>query len=405
MEIKITLIFGIVSLFGTSNCLVQENDKENNIHEHRDNIFNSIHDLNADSAFCHGMACQRKNHFKNLIFEGGGAKALSYIGAFKAFKTLGYFENNRYSFENISGTSTGCLAALFVALDIDGDALETEIFQSNIFKEVITFNSNLLSGQDISSVNANKSWFNLFINSYNILVKIMNLFEMWSVYESPGLSTDENFIKYITTKIIPLSPYASVLTNNLTFRQLFDLTSHRLTCFASRLNTNSVVEFNVDSTPQEYVLRAVYASMTFPGVFKPISDSSGYPLVDGGFVKNFPIYMYDNDDKISTDTFGLSLNSKRPFNSPSINNFAIKTNENLQYSKLSTSQYIMYLYSIIHEREIIEYSLNKNNKYRIVFLDSPLMPYEFEQAPAIMSLAINRAYLNTIMFMRQLSEN
>lgn len=351
---------------------------------------------------------QPSQKFKNLILEGGGAKAISYIGALKAFKNSGYYHDKRYTFENISGTSSGCLMGLFISLDIEPDKLETEVFANDIFSSISTFNLNLLTVTDEMIIDKEldemqKSWFSAFKNTYKLIVKVSKLLQLWSINKSPGLSTDQKYQKFITTVIFPMSPYKNLLEANMTFDDLYRLTGHRLTCYASRLKENTIVEFNAQSTPKEYVLKGVYASISIPGIFKPVTDNYGYPLVDGGVLNNFPIYDYDLNGIPSQETLGLSLNNgnhdmhdRKALSAPTVQ---------FQFSQISTYDYVLMLYSLINDEDIPLYILDSRNKNRIVYLDSPLQVLSTNIKSSILSLAINRAYFNTLVFLNNRRQN
>lgn len=349
---------------------------------------------------------QSSRTFKNLVLEGGGSKAISYIGALKAFKNSGYYHDQRYTFENISGTSSGCLMGLLVALDIEPDKLETEIFTNDIFSSILTFDMSLLAFSD-DAINGKvdkeqKSWFGAFTNTYKLIVKVSKLLELWFVNKSPGLSTDQKYQKFITSVIFPLSPHRNLLEASMTFQDLYKLSGHRLTCYASRLKENTIVEFNAHSTPKEYVLKGVYASISIPGIFKSVTDNYGYPLVDGGILINFPIYDYDFDGVPSQETLGLSLNNehhdlhKKELSSPT---------EQFHFSQVSTNNYVLMLYSLISNKDIYEYSSESKNKNRIVYLDSPLQVLSMNIKSSLMSLAISRAYFNTLVFINNHKQN
>lgn len=349
------------------------------------------------------FAKETSKTYRNLVLEGGGSKAISYVGALKAFKSSDYYHGNRYTFENISGTSAGCLMGLFISLDIDPEKLETEVFKNDIFASIVSFDMNLLSVSDEAvgvhvADEMQKSWFSAFKNTYKLIVKVSKILELWMHKGSPGLSTDHKYRKFLTNIIFPLSPHRDYLDANMTFEQLYQLTRHRLTCYASRLKENSIVRFNVDETPKEYVLKALYASITIPGIFKPVTDNYGYPLVDGGMLNNFPIYDYDYDGVPSSETLGLSLNTPTH---GSANKAISPPTEYFEFSKISTYDFALLMHSLINDEDISVYTTDPRNKNRIVYLDSPLQVLNYNIKPSLLTLAINRAYFNTLIFLQQ----
>lgn len=350
--------------------------------------------------------------FKNLVLEGGGAKAISYIGALKAFKDVGYFSNNVYTFENISGSSVGCFIGLLVALDIDPLELELIVYKKNILSEILAFDLDLFNDADISPESSVKSsttfsWFNSIMTSYNLILKATRLMELWSYDKSPGLSIEEKFLKFMNETILPLSPYREKLQLTFTFTDLMVASGgHQLTCYASRLVENIPIEFSPSKSPKEQVLKALYASITIPGIFKPIDDSEGYPLIDGGIFNNFPIYSYDFNGKLSKSTLGLSLGYRSSSSTIQSNNKQHTSvgiydpNIKFGFKKLSTFEYAALLHSAITDRNSCAYKIDECNIDRIVYLESPLRVLDYNVDALLKALAINRAYLNTIAFFR-----
>ena len=53
-----------------------------------------------------------KYHFKNLVFEGGGVKGISYVGAMEILNDKGILQN----IERVAGTSAGAMVAVLVGL-------------------------------------------------------------------------------------------------------------------------------------------------------------------------------------------------------------------------------------------------------------------------------------------------
>lgn len=249
-------------------------------------------------------------HYNHLVFEGGGSRAIAYIGALKALKSLQYYRNGRYLFEKIGGTSSGCFMSFIVALDIDPLKIEALIHRIDIFTKSLNFDIDLLNSKITSDTTAN--WFKSLINSYKLIMRATKLVDLWQNNESPGLSSEEKFTQFIHEHILPLSPYARQFKKHkiITFYDIYKFSQHKLACFATRLTDRKLVEFSVMRTPKENVFKAMYASMTIPGIFKPLDDGYGNPLIDGSFINNFPITMNDSPTYFSNDTLGFSLMSR-----------------------------------------------------------------------------------------------
>lgn len=348
--------------------------------------------------------------YENIVFEGGGSKAISYIGALKALKKFNYYNDNRYTFTNIAGSSAGCFTGFLVTLDINPTHLEFLIYNLDILPSMVTFNAKILENifKDPSIDDHQKqlqhynSIFGTIKQSVKTIFSLNNLYVTWINGKSPGLSTHETFLDFIKSFIYPLSPYRDQLHEHITFNDLQKITNHSLTCFAVRLNDNSLISYNQQITPNYCVLKALYASMTIPGLFKPIIDeATQYPLIDGGIYMNFPIYTYDNIDGsidgISKNTLGLSLHEKHYEQCNIINELTL----NYHYTNISSIDYAILLYHAILNRENIYYSMDKRNKDRIIYLNSPIKTLHCYVNIKNKQYAIDNAYEKTIDFLKK----
>lgn len=457
-----------------------------------------------------------KYRFKNVLFEGGLTKSLSYLGSLKALQVLNYYENNAYKFNRIAGTSGGCMFALFVALDIDPSDIESLIFNPdiNVGPLVSNFDYTLLNGDDINKYyeDARNSstpfwWFGAVYNSYNLITKASAIIDNWLTRNSPGLSTGQALINFIRTRVYEKSPHKAHLLlmqrqrrqqkknnnnvlNSITFKDLQQITNHELVCFASRISSNhnsnkddsvlnnnggikiengifttttttgaTHVEFSATKTPNESILKALYASLTIPTLFKPLDDGHGNFLISGGFINNFPITYNDDliSNKISETTLGFKL-GKRPVkfyeliktdnnndrneehnntattttvddNSNSDNNIVqqttttddLKNNNNdndndnnnyyyedaanFSYKEMSTFEYATALYSLMVSKNY--YNDKDDNdgiieRDRVIYLESSLNDFDTILNITSLTVATNTAFRKTIDFIRNI---
>jgi predicted acylesterase/phospholipase RssA len=65
--------------------------------------------------------------FKNLVFEGGGAKGIAYLGALEVLKR----KNILQKIERIGGTSAGAINALLLGLNYSNKELKTLLMDLN----------------------------------------------------------------------------------------------------------------------------------------------------------------------------------------------------------------------------------------------------------------------------------
>lgn len=283
--------------------------------------------------------------YHHLVLEGGGVRAVSYVGALHALTQLGYYTNGRYTFRRIGGTSSGCLVGLAVALDVPAARLEELVYTHvPLFDALVDFDARqLLVGQDVDNDGGDVpadgadnhsdsdeaatggehetgggggGWYNLVWRAYTLLTRVNYFLGRWRSRNAPGLSGEQRLVAFVRDQLGPQSPHRDQLApllGTMTFAQLEALTGHQLACFATSLTTRRLVEFSPETTPHWPVVRALYASMAVPGLFKPLDDGHGNALVDGALLMNFPITMNDAADGTADDhTLGLSLAEPLP---------------------------------------------------------------------------------------------
>lgn len=286
----------------------------------------------ASASSAYASASRHLLRYRNLVFEGGGMKGLSHVGALKALAKRGYYDETRtrYTFEKVAGTSVGCLFALIAALDIAPDRLERYVLDELDFYSLLSDNSSFVIDKFPRLESRNYFSFVDYIKyTYRLLSYTLKLLAIWQQDDVPGIDNGTRFLLWLRTRLFALSPHAPALARfdyNPTLEQLRALTGHSLICYASRLVKTDMVRLSPDSTPHALVADVVYVSCSLPMLFKPIYDEEGYPLVDGGVLNNFPIYEFDNDAIDASSTLGLSLHV-RP-SSASISSFGNRVDEN-----------------------------------------------------------------------------
>ena len=91
---------------------------------------------------------------------------------------------------------------------------------------------------------------------------------------------------------------------NITFKELYELTNMKLIISATNLNKMEIEFFDYDSTPDCKVIDALIMSISIPLLFKPIKYNDYY--VDGGLTDNYPITYFETERK---ETLGMLVTS------------------------------------------------------------------------------------------------
>jgi len=392
-----------------NNDNTDDDDGSHDSNSNNDILLNmsSLSDINLSQKY-------ESRRFKNILLDGGNAKAISYIGAFKAFADLGYFQNDQYTFTQISGTSTSCLMGFIMGLDIHPQILETLVYNLNVVAKLINFNIKyLLDDQFQQNSDEETSWFDNIKNSYNLLNKNNEFIKLWKYRNSPGLSTERALLKLIYSHILKKSPHYKKFKRNetLTFEKIYKITGHKLACFVTNLSKRTLVELSYTKTPNENILNAIYASLTIPGLFKPLQNDDFDILIDGSYLNSFPMSMVSSDND-QAKTLGLSLNVKTSpaaiFNEkPNHNKNLMEKQQNskkLQNSQLNlkeidTLEYVQLLHKLLlyKNQQQLQHQQYEND---IIYLNSPIEALSYNISATMISMAINRAYLNVITFFK-----
>lgn len=196
---------------------------------------------------------------RTLVFSGGGTKCISFIGAVRALQELNMYNYHRV--KTFAGTSGGALiAALLIAGYSPEDLMQRicEIDFSKLqhfsLKKVFT-----LYGLD---------------SGYNFISEMEKLFE------------ERGFSKRITMK------------------NFYELTRKELYIATTCVNKFKPIYIHHSNFPDISVVHALRMSISVPFIFTSVKYRNDV-YVDGGVLDNFPITIFDKNDK---HLFGLYLN-------------------------------------------------------------------------------------------------
>ncbi len=186
---------------------------------------------------------KNKSYEYFVIFGGGGIRGISYVGAYKALmeanvKITGY-----------AGSSIGSVFAALCAVGFEINEIEDFFLSINIeFFKDINFNF----GSQIA------------------------------------LSKGELLLEWIRDKI-ESKFYAQAYKKGQMPHVRFKDLKEDLIIYSTDLTNNKYNEFSKECTPDAEVALAVRASVSMPGLFKPL-DIGGDLIVDGDLAKSWPLW-------------------------------------------------------------------------------------------------------------------
>ncbi len=211
----------------------------------------------------------------NLVFSGGGAKGISFIGALLELEKM-----EKLNFKNLAGTSAGSIVATLLAIGYTPKEMKKIMLE-----------------MDFDSIVDDNKLLNIyhFITSYGI------------AYGDYLYKTLGNIIK--------------IKTNNpdYTFEELYKDKNINLVITATNLNKKNLVYLYHKNYPTMPIRQAIRMSTSVPFLFMPVIYNDEY-YVDGGTLNDYIIEVFDGlvPDDIQTrydgvpnpDTLGFKIIQK-----------------------------------------------------------------------------------------------
>ena len=208
---------------------------------------------------------------ENIVFSGAGSRIYTFLGFIKALDEYNLLSN----IKSVIGTSSGALIAVLCVLDFKYIEIEEIMLKINT-----------------SSLNN--------INSENII----------NFFNDYGLDDGKNF-----HRIIKIILNIKIKNENITFKELFELTNKRLIITATCVNNMNIEYFDYINTPDMSVITVLLMSISVPIIFKPIKFNNKY-YVDGGLISHYPIDFFKSEiDKTLGILVTNTLNESYDINS------------------------------------------------------------------------------------------
>jgi len=274
----------------------------------------------------------------NMVFEAAGIRGIAYCGAIQEMESKKLMNN----IEKVGGTSSGAIMALAVALGYSGDEIEKLIGVTNFRK----FND----------------------GNYLFVGGISRMKRYFGWYRGKKLE------KWLNQMIAQKTGNA-----NITFAGLHSRGFKDLYVTGTCLNKQQPVIFSYETYPNMKVSDAIRISASIPLYFEAVfMDSTGrifdHPkqkqgldvMVDGGFLENFPIHIFDQG-KADFSTIGFRIDPDAQIRNDRINqSLAEMPVGNLK-------EYLMAFYTIIIE-DLNRQQLTKSDWQRTISISDGNIP-------------------------------
>ncbi|WP_203361778.1 patatin-like phospholipase family protein [Bacillus sp. REN10] len=267
------------------------------------------------------------------VFSGGGIKGFALVGAFEEIEQRGL------TFVRLAGTSAGAIIAAFIAAGYSSEELKLMVMEVNE-KQLL---------DDVMFDFPFFKWMKLYFQLG--LYKGKKL-EQWLEMrlEQKGIRTFGD-----------LPPEAlRVVTSDITNGRLLVL-------------PDDLPSYNKDPLAFS-VARAVRMSCTIPYFFQPVKLNGRALTVDGGVLSNFPIWLFDEEDKklrrpvlgvkLMTKTTGLQRQVKTGIDLFGALFHTMKDAHDARYISRRHESNILFI--PVQETAITDFNLTDEKKYALI---------------------------------------
>ncbi len=255
----------------------------------------------------------------DLVFEGGGAKGMVFVGAMKVFESLGHTS------KRLLGTSAGAITACLLAAGYDSremlEALGEKEGEHSVFAGFMSIPPALAPNAVRNSTVRNllrrvnvpflPDTFEekLDDNIAGWLANQNSLRCVFSFVEDGGWYSADNFVAWLQRRLDCGSFRGQPRQfSKLTLAQFFQATGTELSVVASDTSGQNMLVLNHVTAPDLPLVWAVRMSMSIPLLWQSVvwkpewgqyrgRDMTGHEIVDGGLLSNFPIELFISGDK------------------------------------------------------------------------------------------------------------
>ena len=232
------------------------------------------------SVFFSFSSASAQQRIDNVVFEGAGIRGIAYSGALHVLQEKGILAN----VQRVGGTSAGAITAMALSVGY--------------------------TPEEIESIIGNTSFSFLNDGRWSVLGGILRIRSYFGWYRGRA-----------ATRWLGELLEQKTGNKDITFAQLKQQGYKDLYVTGTCLNKQSLVVFSAEHYPAMKVKDAVRISMGIPLYFEAIFlDSTGSVIhhpknkkgldvfIDGGFVANYPIHLFDSTKYFSSGKNGAVVN-------------------------------------------------------------------------------------------------
>jgi predicted acylesterase/phospholipase RssA len=264
----------------------------------------------------------------DLVFEGGGAKGMVFVGAMQEFETRGHQPGR------LLGTSAGAITATLLAAGYTASEMLKALEEKQADGSSV-FSSFMAPPGPFDSETVNNSAIRKFLHAVNsplipdfledklddAIVKQLaegkTLRHFFSFIEKGGWFSADNFLAWIKGKLNAGNLNGKPRNfGDMSLRDFYTATGSDLSLVASDTTGKQMLVLNHNTAPDCPVIWATRMSMSIPLLWQEVvwqkewglymkREMLNHAIVDGGLLSNFPIELFLSDLKDITDVMGL----------------------------------------------------------------------------------------------------
>ncbi len=256
----------------------------------------------------------------DLVFEGGGAKGMVFVGAMQEFEARGH------TYKRLLGTSAGAITAALLAAGYSSQemlaAMAQEVDGSPVFTLFMSAPGPFEKAQVLKGVtlaylhDRGLSAFQKFLADNFMPWFASRLASPYSLLEYGGWFSAGHFVEWLQERLDSGSNGGKPRRySGLTLAQFHQETGYDLSLVASDTSGGTMLVLNHRTAPDVPLVWAVRMSMSIPLVWQEViwkrewgaylaRDMSGHAIVDGGLLSNFPIELFLSQDSLVQTLMG-----------------------------------------------------------------------------------------------------
>lgn len=229
-------------------------------------------------------------HFKNClgVFQGGGCKALAFVGAYKEVRSRGV------NFSEVAGTSAGSIFAALIAAGATPEYIEKLVFETDFKKFNKKPKNEIGSKYGYKGLNLIRSIVKKTFHKNKVINGFLSILENLGIYSSEEL---EIWLENELKCLLKITGDTKVTFSDLKIP---------LHVIATDISKQKQKVWNLENSGDITVSYAVRCSCTIPFYFQPVDMT----YVDGGLVSNLPSFSLNSEKGHFEKILCFTLNSK-----------------------------------------------------------------------------------------------